>query len=706
MDPSQSFTYDTLGRLIQASGREHLSAVYDEYDAAVTSLAHPNDGTKMRSYTEDYTYDKVENILSLKHSSGSSTAWTRGYAYNEPSSIDATQHSNKLTSTSIGSTSLSYGYDTLGNMTAIPHLSSVTWDFQGRLRSTSRQKVVSANTPETTYYRYGSSNMRVRKVTGRFAAGPTTPTIKSQRIYIGCLEFYEEFSGSATDVEISPPTKQIKTMHVQDGSHRIAILERDSTKIVLNSRYQLSNHIGSCSVELDAQSRVISYEEYTPVCSTSYQAVSTIVETPKRYRYIGSERDEENGMCYNAARYYMPWLGRWSAVDPGGQRDGVNLYAYSRNNPVNLSDPEGMDSSKEPTSTTVRKDIGGEPFKGPDPKDPYKDVDSRDDVIKRANAAGFGVPGGMHWEGNEPYFEHIWTISKEHPANDTSFDRQTPAKQEVMSVQPVTEEEKAFTSAEDVSQNNSAPETQSKLGPNSSEVPSEPQIQGNKETPEPDPIRTTLTSPKPSPAPIKPPQVTAAPKPKAPEKPPDGWSTFKDSGDYIGLVGTGGFWDVANDLFLFDRALEGIGKAAGAATTGTGKAITQAAVKVAEGAMNIAPKVARAASVVGKSVPYITTAITAISATHSINQAPAAEKGRTAAKEAGEALAGVLAGLEIEAIVAVAAPSILAGGPVAWVVGGLVIAAAIGITYGFQQLGGATGQAAYDAANGPRPDQS
>jgi RHS repeat-associated protein len=56
------------------------------------------------------------------------------------------------------------------------------------------------------------------------------------------------------------------------------------------------------------------------------------------------ERDDETGLSYHSARYYVPWLGRWASVDPVGLVDGLNLYQYSRNNPILLSDPSGMDS--------------------------------------------------------------------------------------------------------------------------------------------------------------------------------------------------------------------------------------------------------------------------------------------------------------------------------------------------------------------------
>ena len=81
-------------------------------------------------------------------------------------------------------------------------------------------------------------------------------------------------------------------------------------------RYQLSNHLGSASVELDDQAQIISYEEYTPYGSSSYQAVRSQTETAKRYRYTGKVRDEESGFNYHGARYYASWLGRWTAADP------------------------------------------------------------------------------------------------------------------------------------------------------------------------------------------------------------------------------------------------------------------------------------------------------------------------------------------------------------------------------------------------------
>ncbi len=101
----------------------------------------------------------------------------------------------------------------------------------------------------------------------------------------------------------------------------------------------------SASLELDESAEIISYEEYHPYGTSSYQAKSnTINAVAKRYRYTGKERDEESGLYYHGARYYVPWLCRWCAVEPlESKYGGKSPYQYCDNNPVINIDPDGRD---------------------------------------------------------------------------------------------------------------------------------------------------------------------------------------------------------------------------------------------------------------------------------------------------------------------------------------------------------------------------
>jgi RHS repeat-associated protein len=111
------------------------------------------------------------------------------------------------------------------------------------------------------------------------------------------------------------------------------------------TRFQFSNHLGSASLELDQLGQLISYEEYFPYGNASYQAVRSTTEAPKRYRYTGKERDEESGLYYYGARYYSAGLGRWTNSDPAGLVDGLNMFLFSRANPIVFVDRHGHQSS-------------------------------------------------------------------------------------------------------------------------------------------------------------------------------------------------------------------------------------------------------------------------------------------------------------------------------------------------------------------------
>src|SRR5690625_7871989 len=124
-----------------------------------------------------------------------------------------------------------------------------------------------------------------------------------------------------------------------EEDHRFVMIETrneidDGTEKQL-VRYQMGNHLGSASLELNETGKVISYEEYHPFGTTAYQAKNASIKSAaKRYRYTGMERDEETGLEYHSARYYLPWLGRWLSGDPIGIGDGVNVFCYTTNNPI------------------------------------------------------------------------------------------------------------------------------------------------------------------------------------------------------------------------------------------------------------------------------------------------------------------------------------------------------------------------------------
>jgi RHS repeat-associated protein len=60
------------------------------------------------------------------------------------------------------------------------------------------------------------------------------------------------------------------------------------------------------------------------------------------FRFSTKYTDRETNMVYYGYRYYQPQTGRWLSRDPMGERGGINLYQFVKNNPVKLSDPLGL----------------------------------------------------------------------------------------------------------------------------------------------------------------------------------------------------------------------------------------------------------------------------------------------------------------------------------------------------------------------------
>jgi RHS repeat-associated protein len=342
VDPTNDYTYDATYRLIAATGREHLGQTQvSNDDSARMNLPQPGDGNAMGVYIESYAYDPVGNILTMAHQV-SSGAWTRHYAY-------AT--GNRLSTSSLpgdpanGPYAAAYTYDAHGNMLTMPHLPALTWDESDRLRSTTRQ-AVSTGMPATTYYAYSSTGDRVRKT----STAQTTQRLgvrTIERVYLGPVELVRTFAIDGQTVSI-----ERETLHLMVESHREVIVETrrigTDKEAATRTRYQYGNVIDSATLELDDQAQIITYEEYFPFGSTSYQAVDAQTETPKRYRYVAKERDEENDLYYYGARYYAPWLARWASCDPIWIADGLNVYAYVHDNPIKLIDPTGTQSEEEP----------------------------------------------------------------------------------------------------------------------------------------------------------------------------------------------------------------------------------------------------------------------------------------------------------------------------------------------------------------------
>jgi RHS repeat-associated protein len=338
-----AYEYDSLYRLLSASGREHIGQT-DHFSDDIPDFLpkiSPQDGSAMRNYLQQFEYDELGNILKVTHHAGTGNFqnnWTREYFYETlvPLDNNTTQIGNRLSKTVFRGLTSPYTYDVHGNMKSMSHLPDMQWDYADQLCA------ITFGNGEMEYYAYDAGGQRSRKVWEKNG-------VAYERFYLGPgFEVYRERRLLNDDILM-----ERESLHVMDDKNRVAQVETLTSGVssdgetigVALYRFQLANHLGSACLETDGEGILISYEEYYPFGSTAYSAVSGAISAArKRYRYTGLERDESSGLDYYGARYYVGWLGRWCSCDPAGFVDGWNLFVSVNNNPIVFNDPTGTNA--------------------------------------------------------------------------------------------------------------------------------------------------------------------------------------------------------------------------------------------------------------------------------------------------------------------------------------------------------------------------
>jgi RHS repeat-associated protein len=115
--------------------------------------------------------------------------------------------------------------------------------------------------------------------------------------------------------------------------------------------YYTRDHLGSTRLETNAAGQQGKYSDFLPfgeeIAAGTGGRPACFNANDNKVKFTGKERNAETGLDYFMARYFSSAQGRFTSPDPllASARltdpQTWNRYAYVRNDPVNMIDPDG-----------------------------------------------------------------------------------------------------------------------------------------------------------------------------------------------------------------------------------------------------------------------------------------------------------------------------------------------------------------------------
>jgi RHS repeat-associated protein len=301
---SRTLSYDLLGRITQVTDAPSALTQTFTYDTTGRLLTFSGYTSALSSETRGYTYDNNGNRLSANVNGAPST-----YVY--------ATGTNKLQSVSGLYTNT---YDAAGNLLSDSRLTH-TYDARGRLVQT----VVSGTGGTTLTFQYNGKGERVTK----WDSAANT----------GRMWMYDE-AGNVLGEYAYPGGAVIQEL-MWLGSAPIAVA--GAMPVNYGIGYIWSDHLDTPRAITNGSGQRVWQWDSAPFGETPANGnPSGLGSLAFNLRLPGQLLDLTTGLYHNGYRVYDSAIGRYIQSDPLGLTGGYNTYAYGRANPTKYVDPQGL----------------------------------------------------------------------------------------------------------------------------------------------------------------------------------------------------------------------------------------------------------------------------------------------------------------------------------------------------------------------------
>ncbi len=328
------YTYDVSGNITAISKAQRAEANTDAI--GITNSA------EYRSYA----YDNLNQLIRENNATNNKTT---AFSYDELGNITSkTEYAYTTGDLGTANKTVLYGYSNDGKQGWNNLLTSVDLDGDGVITANEQISYDEIGNPTsylgnslawdgrqlTSYngisYSYDADGIRASKTVGN---------TKTEYYYVGGMIRYQQ-------------TLNTETGEVTDGlffyydsyNHLTAI--RHATSEFTNYYYVTTNMQGDVLGIYTSGGDLITAYDYDAWgnCTETHYITQYNIGTINPIRYRGYYYDIETGLYYVSSRYYDPEIGRWINTDALVDQSsvlGYNLFAYCRNNPVNMTDTTG-----------------------------------------------------------------------------------------------------------------------------------------------------------------------------------------------------------------------------------------------------------------------------------------------------------------------------------------------------------------------------
>jgi len=316
---TRSFTYDSLEHIVfeyRRSAAGSLRTQYNYDDLGRLRSIYRNTGSACTPVSD--------SLSGIKYSGCTPTALLDSVTYdsagNRRKPSDAYTAGNRVTSWPTAAGTLTYTYDSDGNLFTRTHsgvVDTLFWSATNQLDS------LHSGGRRVTY-EYNSYGQLVRRTVN------------------GTIDRFFFWDGTHLLAELnSTGGRRAQYLYYQDGvDHPMAIAtdSGSSSKI----RYLFQDPQGNV-VGVVRDTSLLRYTPYTPWGQSDSSSTLLALKDTLRLAWKGLVYEGDSTKLYYVRnRWYDPAAGRFVSEDPMNISGGTNLYAFANNEPVRGRDPSGL----------------------------------------------------------------------------------------------------------------------------------------------------------------------------------------------------------------------------------------------------------------------------------------------------------------------------------------------------------------------------